>query len=41
MADALRVDLRVGRVVSAARHPDAESLYVEMVDVGEAQPRQV
>ena len=25
----------------AQRHPDAESLYVEEIDVGEEQPRQV
>jgi len=41
VADILRLDMRVGRIVSAEMHPDAESLYVEMIDVGEDVPRQV
>ena len=41
LPDILRVDLRVGKIVSAERHPDADSLYVEMIDVGEDTPRQV
>lgn len=32
---------QVARIVKAWRHPDADSLYIEEVDVGEAQPRQV
>ena len=36
-----KVKLVVGRVISAERHADADSLYVESVDCGEAQPRQV
>lgn len=36
-----RLDLRVGRIISAEKHPDADSLYVEKVDVGEAEPRTV
>ncbi|XP_078799794.1 aminoacyl tRNA synthase complex-interacting multifunctional protein 1-like isoform X1 [Oryzias latipes] len=39
--DVSRLDLRVGRIVSAQKHPDADSLYVEQVDVGEAAPRTV
>uniref|UniRef100_A0A8C5LNY8 Aminoacyl tRNA synthetase complex interacting multifunctional protein 1 n=1 Tax=Leptobrachium leishanense TaxID=445787 RepID=A0A8C5LNY8_9ANUR len=39
--DVSRLDLRVGRIVSAKKHPDADSLYVEEVDVGEAAPRTV
>ena len=35
------LDLRVGRIVSAEKHPDADSLYVEQVDVGEPAPRTV
>lgn len=38
-ADAL--DIRVGRIVRAWRHPEADSLYVEEVDVGEAEPRTI
>ena len=36
-----RLDIRVGRIVSVARHPEADKLYVEQIDVGEAQPRQI
>ncbi|MEE6460494.1 hypothetical protein FKM82_000991 [Ascaphus truei] len=39
--DVSRLDLRVGCIVSAKKHPDADSLYVEEVDVGEAAPRTV
>ncbi|KAK3925747.1 Aminoacyl tRNA synthase complex-interacting multifunctional protein 1 [Frankliniella fusca] len=39
--DVSRLDLRVGRIVSAKKHPDADALYVEEVDVGEDQPRTV
>ncbi|KAG8587991.1 hypothetical protein GDO81_005844 [Engystomops pustulosus] len=35
------LDLRVGKVLSVSRHPDAETLYVETVDVGEETPRTV
>ncbi|XP_053255050.1 tyrosine--tRNA ligase, cytoplasmic [Podarcis raffonei] len=36
-----RVDLRVGRVLSVEKHPDANTLYVEKIDVGEPEPRTV
>ncbi|XP_078279234.1 tyrosine--tRNA ligase, cytoplasmic [Rhinoraja longicauda] len=36
-----RLDIRVGRIISVEKHPDAENLYVEQVDVGEAQLRTV
>ncbi|XP_042341538.1 aminoacyl tRNA synthase complex-interacting multifunctional protein 1a isoform X2 [Plectropomus leopardus] len=39
--DVSRLDLRVGRIITAEKHPDADSLYVEQVDVGEASPRTV
>lgn len=39
--DVSRLDLRIGRIISADKHPDADSLYVEQVDVGEACPRTV
>ncbi|KAJ0974640.1 hypothetical protein J5N97_016605 [Dioscorea zingiberensis] len=38
-ADAL--DIRVGRIIKAWRHPEADSLYVEEVDVGEDEPRTI
>lgn len=34
--DITRVDLRVGLIRKAWRHPDADSLYVEEMDLGEA-----
>jgi tyrosyl-tRNA synthetase len=36
-----RLELRVGRIVKAEKHPDADTLYVEAVDVGEKEPRTV
>ncbi|XP_068082872.1 aminoacyl tRNA synthase complex-interacting multifunctional protein 1 [Anabrus simplex] len=39
--DVGRLDLRVGRITSVKKHPDADSLYVEEVDVGEEKPRTV
>ena len=35
------LDIRVGLIVSAEAHPDAEKLYVEQIDVGEDAPRTV
>ena len=34
------LDVRVGRIRSVKKHPNAESLYVEEIDLGEAAPRQ-
>lgn len=39
--DPSRLDLRIGKIVSAKKHPDADSLYVEEIDVGEEKPRTV
>ena len=39
--DVGRLDMRVGLIRTAKRHPDADSLYVEEVDVGEEKPRTV
>uniref|UniRef100_A0A182RLP2 tRNA-binding domain-containing protein n=1 Tax=Anopheles funestus TaxID=62324 RepID=A0A182RLP2_ANOFN len=40
--DVGRLDMRVGRIVSVSRHPDADSLYVEKIDCGEPNgPRTV
>lgn len=33
------LDMRVGVIVKAWRHEEADSLYVEEVDIGEPQPR--
>ncbi|KAK3280241.1 hypothetical protein CYMTET_11912 [Cymbomonas tetramitiformis] len=36
-----RLDLRVGKITKVWRHPNAESLYCEEIDIGEAKPRTV
>lgn len=36
-----RLDIRVGKIISVEKHPDADSLYLEKIDVGEAEPRTV
>jgi len=36
-----RLDLRVGKITKVEQHPDADSLYVETVDLGEDKPRTV
>ena len=35
------LDIRVGKVLSCERHPDADALYVEQIDVGEEEPRTI
>eukprot|EP01023_Acetabularia_acetabulum_P007289 TRINITY_DN13123_c0_g1_i1.p1 TRINITY_DN13123_c0_g1~~TRINITY_DN13123_c0_g1_i1.p1 ORF type:complete len:279 (-),score=72.10 TRINITY_DN13123_c0_g1_i1:324-1160(-) len=39
--DISRLDLRVGLITKAWKHPNAESLYAEEIDVGEEKPRSV
>ncbi|NP_001155678.1 multisynthetase complex auxiliary component p43-like [Acyrthosiphon pisum] len=36
-----RLDLRVAKILSASKHPNADALYVETIDVGEEKPRTV
>ncbi|XP_074571244.1 putative methionine--tRNA ligase isoform X1 [Curcuma longa] len=36
-----RLDIRVGLIKNVQKHPDADSLYVEEIDVGEESPRTV
>jgi methionine--tRNA ligase beta chain len=36
-----RLEVRVGCVVECNPHPDADTLYVEKVDCGEAEPRTI
>eukprot|EP00795_Rhopilema_esculentum_P017521 gene17521-9144_t len=36
-----RLDLRIGKIISVKKHPDADSLYIEEIDVGEERPRTV
>eukprot|EP00882_Tetradesmus_deserticola_P012488 GHRQ01013234.1.p1 GENE.GHRQ01013234.1~~GHRQ01013234.1.p1 ORF type:complete len:191 (+),score=103.93 GHRQ01013234.1:87-575(+) len=35
------MDIRIGQIMSIEKHPDADSLYVEQVDVGEPSPRTI
>jgi methionine--tRNA ligase beta chain len=35
------LDFRVGRILSCERHPDADSLYVEKIDLNEEEPRTI
>lgn len=39
--DISRLDIRVGIITKVQKHPDADSLYVEEIDVGEPTPRTV
>lgn len=39
--DFARLDVRVGKIVNVKKHPDADSLYVEEVDLGEGKFRTV
>ncbi|CAB3244697.1 unnamed protein product [Arctia plantaginis] len=36
-----KLDIRVGRIVEVSRHPDADALYVEKIDLGEDEPRTI
>ncbi|KAM3965587.1 LOW QUALITY PROTEIN: tyrosyl-tRNA synthetase [Aphomia sociella] len=36
-----KLDIRVGRIVEVSRHPDADALYVEKIDLGEGEPRTI
>uniref|UniRef100_A0A3Q3XLE1 Tyrosine--tRNA ligase n=1 Tax=Mola mola TaxID=94237 RepID=A0A3Q3XLE1_MOLML len=36
-----RLDIRVGKIISVEKHPDADSLYLEKIDVGEPETRTV
>jgi len=39
--DVSRLKMRVGKIVNVKKHPDADGLFVEEVDVGEQQPRTI
>jgi len=36
-----RVDIRVGKILKAHKHENADKLFIESIDVGEAEPRQI
>jgi len=39
--DVSRLNMRIGKIVEVEKHPDADALYVEKVDVGEEKPRTI
>jgi aminoacyl tRNA synthase complex-interacting multifunctional protein 1 len=39
--DVSRLNMRIGQIVNVKKHPDADSLYVEEVDVGEEKNRTI
>jgi hypothetical protein len=39
--DFSKLDIRVGKIVECARHPEADGLYVEQIDLGEGKTRTV
>ncbi|GAB4822132.1 hypothetical protein N2152v2_009178 [Parachlorella kessleri] len=41
LPDVSKVDIRVGKILKCEAHPDADSLYVEQIDVGEEEPRTI
>jgi len=36
-----RLDIRIGKIVEVEKHPDAGSLYIEKIDLGEPTPRTI
>lgn len=41
MEDFEKVEMRVGKVLSCEKHPDADNLLILKVDLGEEEPRQI
>ncbi|KAL6073758.1 G4 quadruplex nucleic acid binding protein [Balamuthia mandrillaris] len=41
LPDIAKIDVRVGTIVNCQKHPDADALYLEQIDVGEEKPRTV
>lgn len=41
VAEISKLDIRVGKVLSVENHPERDTLYVESIDVGEAEPRTI
>jgi len=40
--DVRRLDIRVGKILSAEKHPEADALYIEQIDVGDEEgPRTI
>ena len=41
LPDPSKLDIRIGTILAVEKHPDAETLYVEKVELGEDKPRTV
>ncbi|KAJ1537115.1 hypothetical protein HK096_003882, partial [Nowakowskiella sp. JEL0078] len=41
LPDPSKIDLRIGHIINVEKHPEADTLYVEKIDVGEENPRTV
>ncbi|KAF7458100.1 tRNA binding domain-containing protein [Cryptosporidium felis] len=41
IGDPTRIALKVGKILSVERHPTADKLYVEKIDLGEDEPRTI
>ena len=41
VAEISKLDIRVGKVLTVDVHPERDSLYVESIDLGEAEPRTI
>merc|ERR1711887_382306 len=39
--DVSRLSMKVGKIIECVKHPDADALYLEKIECGEAKPRQV
>jgi methionine--tRNA ligase beta chain len=35
------LDIRIGTIMTVVQHPDADGLYLENIDIGAGEPRQV
>ncbi|CAB4066638.1 YARS [Lepeophtheirus salmonis] len=36
-----RLNIKVGKIIDVSMHPDADSLYIEKIDLGEPEPRTI
>merc|ERR1711936_245044 len=36
-----RLNIKVGKIVEVSKHPEAEALYIETIDLGESEPRTI
>ncbi|ESO03614.1 hypothetical protein HELRODRAFT_191890 [Helobdella robusta] len=41
VVDVSKLNMKIGKIVSVSKHPDADTLYVEQVDLGEGKNRTV